>query len=362
MLNYYIDESGNTGDVLSTGNDFDFSGQPIFSLACVGVDQTEKLDEFICELKSKYKIQGKELKSTKIYRKKPDFILDLIRFLGKENIPIFIEVVDKKYFISANIVNCHVLPAYSSPPETIFSQKARNDYADFIYYNAPNSVFYKFINACKFPSIETLLESFNEIQSFVKGYFPSNEFSVFLLKNIEESVKDLDKLKIINQKEAHLMFIPIPDSSKKGKSIWMLPNLSSFTSIYARINQYLDGEIANASIIHDEQAHFDEIISINKKLLEGLNMENSIVTRTAKYAFSDSASLQFSESHEYGAIQVADILAGLAMRYVQEKIDGTNSNDKIIAAYNQILRISDPRRGAGVNLVTTSKIHRELHF
>ena len=65
MLNYYIDESGNTGDVLSTGNDFDFSGQPIFSLACVGVDQTEKLDEFIHKLKSKYKIQGKELKSTK---------------------------------------------------------------------------------------------------------------------------------------------------------------------------------------------------------------------------------------------------------------------------------------------------------
>lgn len=362
MLNYYIDESGNTGDVLSTGDDFGFSGQPIFSLACVGVDQTEKLDGFICELKEKYNIQGKELKSTKIYRKKPEFIIDLIDFLGRENIPIFIEVVDKKYFISANIVNCHVLPAYSSTPETIYSQKARNDYADFIYYNAPNSVFNKFINACKCPSNETLSESFNEIQSFVKGYLPSNEFSVFLLKNIEESVKDYDKLKLINQKEAHFKFIPLPDSSKKGKSIWMLPNLSSFTSIYARINQYQDGRIAKVSIIHDEQAHFDEIISINKKLLEGINMNNSIATRTAKYAFSGSASLQFSESHEYVAIQVADILAGLAMRYTQEKIEGKRSNEKIITAYNRILRMSDPRRGVGVNLVTTTKTHRELHF
>jgi hypothetical protein len=33
--NFYIDESGNTGDVLRSGVNYDFSGQPIFSLACI---------------------------------------------------------------------------------------------------------------------------------------------------------------------------------------------------------------------------------------------------------------------------------------------------------------------------------------
>ncbi len=125
---------------------------------------------------------------------------------------------------------------------------------------------------------------------------------------------------------------------------------------------YLNGDISEASIVHDEQAHFDEIIAINKKLVEELDTTNTIAVRTAKYTFSDSASLEFSESHKHSSIQVADILAGMAMRYVQEKIEGVRSKPEIANAYDSILRMSNPYRGVGVNLVTTAKVHYELHF
>jgi len=150
--NYYIDESGNSGDALNIGNNFDFCGQPVFSLACIGVDDTAKLDGFISHLKSKYRIQGTELKSAKIYKNKPEAFVDIVDYLANEGIPIFIEVVDKKYFVSANLVNCHVMPPCFCPPETPESQAARNHCADFIYENAPASVFKKFINACRLPS------------------------------------------------------------------------------------------------------------------------------------------------------------------------------------------------------------------
>lgn len=361
-LNYYIDESGNSGDVLSTGENFDFYGQPVFSLACIGVDDTKKLDDFILNLRKKYQIQSSELKSSKIYRKNPKFIVDLVAFLAKEHIPVFIEVVDKKYYISANIVNCHVMPAYFSPPETPKSQLARNHCADFIYDNAPNSVFNKFVGVCKAPSNETLLESFNEIQDFAKNYFPASDLSIFILKNVDESINDYDELRSRNEKEACFRFIPTPDSSKREKPIWMLPNLSSFTNIYARINLYLDGNISGANIFHDEQSHFDEVIAINKKLLEEIDMKNAISICTARYSFSGSASLEFSKSHDHCPIQVADILAGMVMRYVQEKIEGARSRPEIVAAYDGILRMSNPYRGVGINLVTTSKVHHELHF
>ncbi len=360
VLNYYIDESGNSGDVLSTGEGFDFYGQPVFSLACIGIDDTQKLDEFISELRKNHRIQSSELKSTSIYRKKPKFIGDLVDFLGRENIPIFIEVVDKKYFISANLVNCHVMPAYSSPPETPESQMARNHCADFIYYNAPRSVFNKFISACKSPSNESLVESFQEIRSFAKNYFPVNDLSDFILKCIEESINDYNEL--MSENEAYLKFIPIPDFSKREKSIWMLPNLSSFTNVYARINLYLNGNVSEARIIHDEQAHFDEIIAANKKLMEELDMSNAVAISTARYSFSGAASLEFSESHKHSPIQIADILAGMAMRYVQENIEGVISRPEIIAAYDGILRMSNPYRGVGINLMTTAKVHHELHF
>lgn len=362
MLTYYIDESGNSGDVLSTGTDFDFYGQPVFSLACIGIDETQELDEFLSKLTAKYRIKSSELKSTNIYRKKPKFISDLVDFLGKENIPIFIEVVDKKYFVSANLVNCHVMPAYSSPPETAQSQMARNHCADFIYYNAPISVFNKFINACKEPSNESLMDSFQEIRNFAKDHLPVSGLSDFILKSIDESISDYGELRSIRENEAYMNFLPIPDSSKRARSIWMLPNLSSFTNVYARINLYLEGDISRARIIHDEQAQFDEIIAANKKLLEELDVRSAIAIRTAKYSFSGNASLEFSESHQHSPIQVADILAGMTMRYMQEKIQGVKSGSEIVSAYDGILRVSNPDRGVGINLVTTRKIHHDLHF
>ncbi|WP_315983249.1 hypothetical protein [Aliamphritea spongicola] len=124
--------------------------------------------------------------------------------------------MDKKYFIAANLVNCHVMPAYSSPPETPESQMARNHCADFIYEHAPNSVFNKFIVACENPSNETLLESFNEIRSFTENYLPRSYLSDFISNNIDDSIKDYDELRSINEKEAYLKFIPISDTSKKG--------------------------------------------------------------------------------------------------------------------------------------------------
>jgi len=142
----------------------------------------------------------------------------------------------------------------------------------------------------------------------------------------------------------------------------MLPNLSPFTNIYARINLFLNGNISGVSIFHDEQAHFDEIILSNKNLVEELDMENAISVQTASYDFSEAASLAFAKSHEHNPIQVANILAGIAMRYLQEKIEGTESSPEIIKVCDGILQISNPYYGVGINLVTTSKLHYELHF
>ncbi|MFZ6010244.1 MAG: DUF3800 domain-containing protein [Bacteroidota bacterium] len=359
---YYIDESGNSGDALNTGNNFDFCGQPVFSLACIGVDDPTKLDGFISHLKNKYRIQSPELKSTKIYKKKPEVFVDLVDFLGQEEISIFIELVDKKYFLSANLVNCHVMPPCFCPPETPESQLARNHCADFIYENAPASVFNRFIGACRSPSGESLSASFEEIRAFAKSFSSANGLSQFLLVNIDESIDDYEELKKTDGDTAYQKFIPIPDNNKKSQSIWMLPNLSSFTNLYARINNFHGGEISKIKMFHDEQDHFDEILQSNKELMEGLDMGGAVHFPTSRYDFSETAPLEFSKSHEHGSLQVADLLAGMTMRYLQEKIEEKKSSSVIVRAYNDILRSSNTSRGLGVNLVTTSKIHFDLHF
>lgn len=360
--NFYIDESGNTGDVLNSGDNYDFAGQPIFSLACIGIDDTSDLERLISYLKEKYRIQSAELKSTKIYRDKPGLITEIVRYIGDKNIPVFIEVVDKKYYICANLVNSHVMPAYSSPPETQESRLARNHCADYFYENATKSVFDRFMDSCRYPSDESLMESFEELKLFMRNCNSNSALSNFIVQNIEESLNDYKEAKEHGNSEAYKKFIPVPDNSKKNKSIWMLPNVSSFASIYARMNLYLNGKLTTARIFHDEQAHFDEIIAHNKELMESLDMSGAISIQTANYNIHESSSLIFAKSHDNSAIQVADLLAGLAMRYVQERIGGCKTSQESVEAYTGILRISNPYRGLGINLVTTSKHHYAIHY
>jgi len=96
--------------------------------------------------------------------------------------------------------------------------------------------------------------------------------------------------------------------------------------------------------------------------LEEFDLSSAIAIRTAKYSFSEKASLEFLESHQNSPIQIADIIAGTVMRYIKEKMQGVISSPEIVAAYDSILRLSNPHKGVGINLVTTGKIHCELHF
>jgi len=67
-MKYYIDESGNTGDLIMTEENLNFSSQEYFTLACIGLEDEKLIDleNYIKKLKKKYKIQNKELKFGKI--------------------------------------------------------------------------------------------------------------------------------------------------------------------------------------------------------------------------------------------------------------------------------------------------------
>ncbi|MCT8767822.1 DUF3800 domain-containing protein, partial [Glaesserella parasuis] len=78
-MNIFIDESGNSGDLIKKNMDLNFAGQRIFVLSALKFDDNLrlKLENKVRELKEKYKINSNELKSTSLFKKKPEFILDL---------------------------------------------------------------------------------------------------------------------------------------------------------------------------------------------------------------------------------------------------------------------------------------------
>ena len=81
---YFIDESGNTGDATRTGTGFDFDRQPIFVLACLGIEDEQAFAATFATLKARHRLLAAEVKSDAAW-KKPGFYLDLLGRVDKED-------------------------------------------------------------------------------------------------------------------------------------------------------------------------------------------------------------------------------------------------------------------------------------
>lgn len=353
-IKYFIDESGHTGDLINSGKALGFDGQPIFALACFGVNDETWLDSSLSRLASKHQITALELKSSSL-KKKPGFTLDLVELLCSKSLPFFIEVVDKKFFLCVNIVNHHIIPPSAGIEEDYFANLTRNRFADYLYDHAPITVFEKFLVACNEPSELTLRESFQALMCLVERDRAESAEAEGIYMNLVESLDDYESMKCEN---AYLQFLPYPDNSKHSKLIWMLPNLSSLCNIYARINLFHAGDLSGISMIHDEQKQFDEILENGKQSAESLLKSGAFVyTPHSNYNFSQSAPLFFAKSDRSSGIQVADVLAGFVMRYYKEAVfDVKSINPQLHKAFDMLLAHSNSAKGVGVNLVVPSRL------
>jgi hypothetical protein len=154
-VDYFIDESGHTGDVARLDALSGFNDQPIFCLAAVGVANEISLEQEINRLREKHGIRLDELKSS-ARRGRPEFTYEVVRLVCTERYPFFLEVMDKKYYFAAHMTSRQLLPpirGLAADPRTHYFQ---NLVADYLFDRLPDAVFAKFIEACLLPSHETL--------------------------------------------------------------------------------------------------------------------------------------------------------------------------------------------------------------
>lgn len=129
-MDYFIDESGQSGDVAKLNALSGFSDQPIFCLAAVGVPDELSLEKEINRLREKHRIRVDELKSS-ARRERPEFTYDVVRLVCARQYPFFLEVMDKKYFLAAQITSRQLLPpirGLAADPRTHFFQNLAADY------------------------------------------------------------------------------------------------------------------------------------------------------------------------------------------------------------------------------------------
>lgn len=184
-------------------------------------------------------------------------------------------------------MNSLALPAHSFLTETPQTNYVRNIFAEYIFHHAAEHLFDRFLTICEDPSRTELIAV---IDKFI-AHFTNHETDVSfaLVHSLLMTKEDLQK-PVTSEDIAN--FLPGTDISKRGKKILMLPNLSSFTNIYARMNLFMKGDLSGVQIFHDEQLQFDEIIEKAKCDVENFpHSEYGYISSNSDYHFRETANL-----------------------------------------------------------------------
>lgn len=360
---YFVDESGHSGDLAGTGDVLDFRDQPFFVLAAIGMPEGEELAGLTTEveaLRAAHRLQPGELKS-KLLQSKPKFVVELLDAVLERGLPFFLEVVDKRYYVGVNLVEFVLLPPVIGLEEGPHKHHIRNQFAELVYQEVPDDVLQAFARACAAPSHDALLSVLEGLLR-VCGDAPSDPSNLRFIAGLEAATKHVtaEYMKLReDDATAFRHFLPPPDLNRAGKPVSMLPNQTCFTNICARINRSRGGSMSGVSIIHDEQLEAANILHDSKLKLERIK-DGSFrpYTPFANYLLDGQATLEFASSHQELGIQLADVLAGTAMRFYRELTrEHPNVQPAVARLIGKLLLLSDPVTSCGVNLVGPDKFY-----
>ncbi|MDD5447361.1 MAG: DUF3800 domain-containing protein [Methanocellales archaeon] len=317
-MQVYIDESGQTGEVAPNVLD----NQPYFTLAGLGVleDQENSIEEKVKQLKEKHGITKIELTSKVVYPKYPNFMLDLFVFLNDLDCPLFVEMMDKKYYLSMNIADI-IYPAmegFMEVPKDLedYLVEIRPIAADYIYNNASKEVYTSFHIACEMQTKESF-------EKFLFGF-------VGELKKKKDNIGQRlykDAMVTVQIYQKHLESEPFSDANwtihlplfrdEKDKEVSLLPNIQALSNLCARAEQYReDMKLPAVRFIHDEQHIYKDILEHIIQRLKELDSYKGVNLNTyrSKFHLQKQTDIRFSKSSDSTCIQIADLMAGLINR------------------------------------------------
>jgi len=356
-MKLYIDESGNTGEVLIKNGDFNFKKQPYYVLTGLLVSESKKSDfiDFIITKKTEYNIRSIELKAKNIYKKKSGFIIDLIDYITTNNIPVFIELMDKYYYLNIQIFE-HLIVPFNSLPLTNDNIKRIKFLVSNLTPFLSDDIYKQFIIACKeYNAIE--LEKLFHI--LINHLCVTNNSEI--KKNIELTIEDY-KIKKGETSEAYKSYLPNPDKNPNNKLIHLLPNYHAFTNLIGRVEKHkTDFKTNNFIIVHDEQKQFDIIYKTALCLMKEIDADsvfkNLIISQKGTFNINKDMELVFVDSKQELLIQTSDLISGFVMRFWKDFSENlTNSISKYFVAFK---KLTYPVKGAnmGINFVVPDIEH-----
>lgn len=350
MSRYFLDESGHGGDLVSSSA-LDFSGQPIFALAAIGIADEDALVTELDRLRLHYRCGEGELKSSSLGAKLPAVAFDLAQWLIAHGGVHFIELVEKRHFLVIHLVT-RVLCGGHGLREV--DQGSRNAVAEFLSDPDFDEILLAYLGACRSQSLE-------DIASLLDRLWIKLDESDDDIARVAQVLTMFARDKSRRAEATASEFLPLADESDTGKPVWMLPNLQCLTNIYARINQSRRG-LAGVTLVHDAQLQYSKVLADAKAMMEALATQEALpLMPFSDYQLRGQADLAFAAVANEPCLQAADILAGCAMRFARYTTPKKGKNDAALRhAFLALLDAGHPFAATGINLVMSDRLLSRL--
>lgn len=358
-MKLYVDESGNTGETLTRGSNFNFIDKPYYALCGVLIPDSVRIDFeiHIERLKTKHRIQGLELKAKYLYAKKQKFIFDVITYILENKIAYFVELMDKKYYLNVQLIKYFIVPYYATEI-TNYDLERRKYLASTIGDILNYDVYYNLIKTVKEYSKDALLHFYDYLIKYLHS-IGRNDIGQNVLatkQDFLEAIKEDPKL--IKD------FLPIPDLNPHNRLIHLLPNYNALSNLVGRAQKYL--ELAGGPnpfvIVNDNQDQFENIYNLvlqeMKKGETDKLYQSTHISELVKFGINEDVHLEFKDSRSDIVIQISDLIAGLSTRFWRDFVNG---NKKELDSYLPLITEMDyPYVGfnVGINyVVPISQFH-----
>ncbi len=351
---YFLDESGASGDLSTAGPGLDFKRQPVFVLAAVGVDDEAALGDRLAEIRRRRFPQAGELKAGKGHATAV-VVSELLDVIDALEGGVLLEVMEKRFTIAATMINTLILRPLSPADQAPKALWFRAQLAEQLHESAPADVYDAFIAACREPGEASLKAAFRALLDAFPPDAPRDAPAGAIRFFALDSLKDFRKAGARKQ-EVQRRFLPLPDPGHTGKEVWILPHLSAFTNLYARINKLRNGHMAGVRIVHDDQPYFAEILRSSKQAAEDLAAKDEVINLArADYRFVEPGELSFAPSTGSPGVQAADLVAGFAMRFARDALSGASPDREHRAVFRRLARSLDTAPGFGMNLMMSNR-------
>jgi hypothetical protein len=228
---------------------------------------------------------------------------------------------------------------------------------EFLGQAAPTSVLQAFVTACDRPSYATVEASLRAAAAWARGFRPSFELTEIVAGLASLGLEEIEPEAAADEAYSYRRYLPSPDDGPSGKPMWMLPGLSCFTNLYARLNLAHQRQMAGVTIVHDEQRYVEGAIRDGKAAQEALAAAGrALRVPFADYDIGEPATLEFRRSADVIGLQVADVIAGVVTRHMKTVLTTPRASRPIQDVFDQILEFTDPAKGCGVNFVATDRL------